>query len=100
MAANHFRGPSELPPLPNARPPELELDDPPARAEGMSGFADAADAFLLRFEACTVGLLVRLDPQSSFLTYVLIGGGGEGRTACCYFVTVGFEYQPTLNDLP
>lgn len=60
MAANHFRGPSELPPLPNARPPEP--DDPPARAEGMSGFADAADAFRLRFEACTIRTLSDLIP--------------------------------------
>jgi len=58
MAASHFRGPSALPPLANTLPAdEAGL----ARAEGMSGFADAADAFLLRLDAwtvCSAGSLV------------------------------------------
>lgn len=50
MAASHFRGPSALPPLANTLPAdEAGL----ARAEGMSGFADAAEAFLFRLDAWT-----------------------------------------------
>ena len=48
MAANHFLGPSALPPLPSALPPEDPGTD---STDGINGFADAADAFRLRVEA-------------------------------------------------
>lgn len=79
IAANHFRGPSELPPRPNARPPEDEL----ARAEGMSGLADAADAFRLRFDACTTR--VRTQTSIPYPKFQM-----KGHTTCCDLVTVGF----------
>ena len=50
MAASHFLGPSALPPLAKTLPAD---EAGFASEEGISGFADAADAFLLRLEACT-----------------------------------------------
>lgn len=50
MAASHFLGPSALPPLANTLP---AAEEGFARAEGISGFADAADAFLFRLDAWT-----------------------------------------------
>jgi hypothetical protein len=50
MAASHFLGPSALPPLANTRPAdEAGL----AREEGISGFADAADALRFRLDDWT-----------------------------------------------
>lgn len=51
IAASHFLGPSALPPRANTRPAD---EAGFARAEGISGFADAADAFLFRLEAWTI----------------------------------------------
>jgi hypothetical protein len=50
IAASHFLGPSALPPLANTRPAD-EAGFP--SAEGISGFADAADAFLFRLDDWT-----------------------------------------------
>jgi len=50
IAASHLLGPSALPPLANTRPAdEAGL----ARAEGISGFADAADALRFRLDDWT-----------------------------------------------
>jgi len=51
IAASHFLGPSALPPLAKTRPAD---EAGFAKAEGMSGFADAADAFRLRLDAWTI----------------------------------------------
>jgi hypothetical protein len=58
MAASHFLGPSALPPLANTLPAD---EAGFAKAEGISGFADAAEAFLLRLDACTACVSVYLD---------------------------------------
>lgn len=50
MAASHFLGPSADPPLANTLPAEEALL---AKADGIKGFAEAAEAFLLRLDACT-----------------------------------------------
>jgi hypothetical protein len=50
MAASHFLGPSALPPLANTRPAD---EAGFANAEGISGFADAADAFRFRLDDWT-----------------------------------------------
>jgi hypothetical protein len=54
MAANHFLGPSALPPRANTLPAE---EAGLASADGINGFADAAEAFLLRLDAWTIDQL-------------------------------------------
>lgn len=114
MAASQRRGPSALPP-PRER---LRPDGPPAKAEGMSGLADAAEAFRFREEVWT-GTCQRfwlicvmkfdipdskqirskvslLSPSTRARTRVM---STRGLTTGRYLVDVSLENQTALDDL-
>jgi hypothetical protein len=75
MAANQRRGPSALPP-PRER---LRPEGPPAKAEGMRGLADAAEAFRFREDAWTGTCQRGFGSFAIDLWYCRLGLGADSK---------------------